>query len=110
MAERRGAYWCMVKVDFAAPELEADFNRWYNEVHVPELLALPGFIRAWRLEVSDEGPGLGEPGQTYIAVYEIDSPSVFEQRVAGRVAWDGKWGQYIQNWARTFYKAPYPAD
>lgn len=107
MAEQRGAYWCMVKIDFADPSREAEFNRWYNEVHLPELLALPGFIRAWRLQVTEEGRGLGEPGQSYIAAYEIESPAAFDQ-LQGRVSWDGLWGPSIKNWSRTFYRVLWP--
>lgn len=93
----------MVKVDFTDAVREADFNRWYNEVHVPDLLKFPGFYRAWRLQASPEPQSLGDPGQTYIAVYEIENPAVFDQ-LAGRVSWDGKWGPYITSWARTFYR------
>jgi uncharacterized protein DUF4286 len=102
------AYWCMVKVDFAEPAREAEFNEWYDKVHVPELLALPGFNKAWRMKVAPDSRSLGEPGQTYIAVYDIDSPAAFDQRT-GRPSWDGKWGAYIRNWARTFYEvSPFP--
>ena len=73
------AYWCMVKVDFAEPAREAEFNEWYDRVHLPELLALPGFHKAWRLKVAPDSRALGGPGQTYIAVYEIESPAVFDQ-------------------------------
>jgi len=107
MPEQQGAYWCMVKVDFSDPSREAEFNQWYNEVHVPELLSLPGFLRAWRVQVAQDPRALGEPGQTYIAVYEIENPAVFDQ-LAGRASWDGKWGPYIKNWARTFYHVMYP--
>ena len=109
MADTAGSYWCMVKIDFSDPSREDEFNRWYNEVHVPELTALPGFLRAWRLQRSEEGSALGEPGQRYIAVYEIESPAVFDQRaISGRVSWDGLWGAYITNWSRTFYRVLYP--
>ena len=33
-----------------APEREAEFNRWYNEEHVPERLAIPGFRKARRFK------------------------------------------------------------
>lgn len=105
MSERHGSYWCLVKIDFTDPIREAAFNDWYNNVHLPELLALPGFLNGWRLQVTDEGPAVGEPGQTYIAVYEIEHPSVFEQEHFKRKpAWDGLWEPYIKNWSRTFYK------
>ena len=44
---------------------EAEYNTWYDEVHLPELLALDGFVAARRLRpVTDDGP--------YVALYEIE--------------------------------------
>ena len=51
---------------------EAEFNRWYDEQHVPDLLAVPGFVSAQRFAVSD-ATGQGEPGWTYLALYELDT-------------------------------------
>lgn len=53
------------------PEDEAGFNRWYNEEHLPELMALPGFISARRFEVDGEG-------QKYLAIYELENEKVFD--------------------------------
>jgi hypothetical protein len=30
------------------PDDEVGFNAWYDEEHVPNRLALPGFLGAWR--------------------------------------------------------------
>ena len=53
------------------PEREEEFNRWYNEEHVPERLAIPGFRKARRFKAVE-----GEP--KYLALYELDSPAVLE--------------------------------
>lgn len=58
----------MIDVD---PAREAEFNRWYNEEHLPELLALPGFRAARRFLSRADGP-------RYLAIYEIDDPSALE--------------------------------
>jgi hypothetical protein len=50
---------------------EDEFNRWYDEVHVPEVLMVPGFTGASRLRlVPGEDP---QPAHRYLALYEIDS-------------------------------------
>jgi hypothetical protein len=50
----------------ASPEQAADYHRWYNETHVPEMLAIEGFVSARRFEpVGGDGP--------FIAIYEIDT-------------------------------------
>lgn len=48
---------------------EDEYNRWYTDEHLPDVLAVPGYVRAARYRV------LGEPGaitQRYLALYELD--------------------------------------
>jgi hypothetical protein len=48
----------------ASPEQAADFHRWYDETHIPEILALDGFASARRFgSVGDDG--------SFVAVYEV---------------------------------------
>jgi hypothetical protein len=42
-----------------------EFDRWYNEVHVPEILACPGWIANRRYECVD-----GEP--RFLAIYDLE--------------------------------------
>lgn len=49
---------------------EAEFNRWYTEQHLPDVLKVPGFIAAQRFELAQEKCAL--PGR-YVAIYEIES-------------------------------------
>jgi hypothetical protein len=52
---------------------EQEFNRWYDEEHVPDMLGVEGVsaVRRFRLDTS-AGP---EPGQSYLAVYEVEADS-----------------------------------
>ncbi|MGH8706280.1 MAG: hypothetical protein ACREUO_12790 [Burkholderiales bacterium] len=54
-------------------ELEEEFNAWYDDEHLPERLAIPGFIAARRWQ-ADLGPLQGK----YLANYELTSPAVLE--------------------------------
>jgi hypothetical protein len=54
------------------PAVEDAWNRWYNEVHVPEIVACPGFRSAARY-VSESAEG-----RHYIAVYDIEGPQALE--------------------------------
>jgi hypothetical protein len=47
-----------------SPEDAAAYHHWYDEVHVPEILKVDGFVSARRLEAID--------GSSFIAIYEID--------------------------------------
>ncbi|MFC4001885.1 hypothetical protein ACFS2C_14205 [Prauserella oleivorans] len=50
----------------SSPEREAEFNEWYDQVHLPEVCALPGFLAGRRFApLGDGGP--------YIAVYEVEA-------------------------------------
>jgi hypothetical protein len=53
----------------SSPEQAADYHRWYEETHMPEVLGLDGFVSARRFEP------LGDDG-SFVAVYEIDSDDV----------------------------------
>lgn len=49
-----------------APEREAEYHAWYDEVHLPEVVALEGFTAARRLSpVDDNGP--------FVAIYDIEA-------------------------------------
>ena len=67
----------MMDVD---PEHDADFNRWYDEEHVPERLSCPGFLAATRYRGIDADPAGRPQGEElrprYLAVYELESPEV----------------------------------
>ena len=49
-----------------APGREAEFNRWYNEEHCPQVLQFRGAISARRYQAT-----LGEERSQYMAVYEF---------------------------------------
>jgi hypothetical protein len=41
----------------SSPEREQEYNTWYDETHLPELVALDGFVSARRLRPVDaNGP------------------------------------------------------
>jgi len=48
------------------PGQESEYNSWYDEVHLREVVALPGFVSARRLAPADgQGPN--------VAIYEIEA-------------------------------------
>jgi hypothetical protein len=53
----------------SSPEREQEYNTWYDEIHLPELVALDGFVSARRLRpVDGDGP--------YVALYEIEGDNL----------------------------------
>lgn len=65
-----GAGGLLVNGMSAAPEGEAEFNRWYDEEHIPALSAVPGCILARRFVATNGCP------QKYLALYHLASPEV----------------------------------
>jgi len=58
------------------PGLESDYHRWYDEVHLAEVLAVRGFTEAQRYEVCDtELAPVVRPGE-YLAAYTIETDDI----------------------------------
>src|SRR3954462_15126045 len=84
MAQKgRGIF--MVYVDIDAQHVQ-EFNKWYNEEHLPELLSVPGILSAARYEAVKGGP-------QYLACYELESVVVMQTPAftnRPRTAWGQK--------------------
>jgi hypothetical protein len=66
-----------------SPERADEYNKWYDEVHIPEIVALDGFVSARRFAPNGDGP--------YIAIYEIEADDVQgAMGVLGEAASSGK--------------------
>ncbi len=70
MTKKKGTGLLMVWTDVPADK-EAEFHRWYNEEHIAERLAVPGFLSAARYEAVKGGPN-------HLAYYELESVEVLE--------------------------------
>jgi hypothetical protein len=82
------------------PEMEEEFNRWYNEEHIPRLLKVPGVLWAKRGKNTVEG-------QKYIAFYEHESAEVQKNpayRDALETDWTHKIRPYLRNFSREIYE------
>ena len=109
MVNKKGTALMMVFTDIDT-EHDADFNAWYNQEHIGDLLALPGFLNAARYEAARGGP-------RYLACYELESaeavqtpeylafrrsPSAWTQRVTPSVIG--------RNYSRNVYTQIYPQE
>lgn len=96
------------------PEIEAKFNTWYNEVHIPMLMKYAGIKKVTRYKTIEQ-PGAK---QRWLAIYEYDnkedlngmmgSPSFKAVREEMEATWKGqmfevKWvvaAEPIKTWDR----------
>ena len=59
-------------------EVEADWNRWYDEVHLPDALACPGvlsgrrYLSSGEISESDRGQSRRTKARLYTTVYELE--------------------------------------
>ena len=60
----------------ASPEELETYERWYDDVHIPEMLAVDGFTSARRLRADD--------GESYVVVYESDDVDAAKAAMAAR--------------------------
>jgi hypothetical protein len=109
MVAKKGNGLLMVYCDVAA-EHEDEFNRWYNEEHIPERLALPGVLNAARYKAVEGGP-------SYLACYELDSADAWhseawQQRLKHPTAWSQRMSPSVigTSYIRNLYQRIYPQD
>lgn len=65
------------------PTREAEYHQWYNEMHIPDILKTPGFVKATRYEIREPRDGRGR----FFAVYEIETDDIaatMKERLAKR--------------------------
>ena len=97
----KGSGLLLVMMDID-PEHEEDFNRWYDEEHVPERKAIPGFLTARRYRAVEGGP-------KYLAIYEMDSPEVLDSEAYRFVSEEGRseWTARVVGRARNYVRNVY---
>jgi hypothetical protein len=84
------------------PKNEDDFNRWYEEEHLAERMAIPGFVAARRFQAVEGSP-------KYLAIYDLESPDVLQSAPylhavgAGKSAWTKRMEKLFINGRRNTY-------
>ena len=64
---------------------EDEYNRWYDNQHLSDVLRLDGIVAAQRFRLADSEPAQEAPHR-YLAVYEVDAETV---EAASKVLTDG---------------------
>jgi hypothetical protein len=88
------------------PEMEEEFNRWYEEEHIPLLLKVPGVLSARRYIFPGESP-------KYITVYEHENEEV-QGSLSDQKAIETEWNQrirpHLKNFSRKILFQIYPSQ
>jgi hypothetical protein len=65
------------------PSCEDEYNDWYTNTHIPDLLAGPGFRSAQRYKRVDQG-GPPAQGPAYLAIYQLEAEDLADPLAARR--------------------------
>ena len=90
------------------PEDEAEFNKWYNEQHLPERMEIPGYVSARRFKLED-----GNGALTYLCIWELEDGSplqsqMYQEQNADPTALYLRVNQTIKARTRGLYRQIYP--
>lgn len=99
------------------PSREAEFNRWYDDIDIPDVLEVPGYLRARRGVVADAVVPAKDPLPQighYVALYDVESPAVDKTIIdilmaARRMDARGRSTPLIQVTERAWYRQSSPA-
>lgn len=100
----------MMEVDEAD---DAVFNKWYNEEHLPERMAIPGYISARRFML-DPGDTPSGGALRYLCIWELEDGSplqsqLYREQNARPTPTKDAAGAVVKQRARGLYRQIFPA-
>jgi hypothetical protein len=70
--------WIMVVEGEVDPVVQEEWDRWYDEIHLPEIASCPGFVRSFRYK------GAGESASRFLTIYELEGAGALESEEFAR--------------------------
>lgn len=70
------AKYTLVVLTNASSGKDAEFNEWYNKVHIPDVLNVPGFVAAQRFKIADAQLDKSDRPHRYLALYELETDDI----------------------------------
>lgn len=67
------AKYVMFVMTNCVPGTDAEFNDWYDRIHLPDVLKVPGIVAAQRYKLTAEQRRTTRPDFGYLAAYEIET-------------------------------------
>jgi hypothetical protein len=89
-------YVSVVTVDID-PTVEDEFNRWYNDVHVGEVLDCPGWISGARYVAVEGSP-------KYLAMYELENDNALWTPELRAIKGFGRFWGNLEAYRSTVYR------
>jgi hypothetical protein len=81
--------------DCKDPAREKEYNDWYDNMHMPDMLQVPGFIKATRWMSADNKKN---EIRKYLALYELESDNLdeFNAKMREQGMWTFKAGRFTE--------------
>jgi len=98
-AQSQGLLVVMIDIE---PEFEDEFNRWYEEEHLPEREQCAGFLTARRYVAVD-----GQP--KYLAIYELEDVGILESDAYREIGIPSRWMKSLRPHFTTMVRNVYRA-
>ena len=99
-------YLLLVRMDVES-EWEDEFNRWYDEEHIPQMSKVPAVLSARRFVARQGSP-------KYIAIYELEETGRMaksqERAAAQATEWTRRILPHTKNRSRAFYQLAYEEE
>ncbi len=86
----------LVRVDIA-PAVEAEWNEWYDQIHLPEILKVPGFLSGRRYRSVEGTP-------KYMTLYELEDVKVISSEAFNRARGWRQFEPHISGLTRNVYE------
>jgi len=96
----KSSQWIYIVHTDIPEDIVEEYNRWYDEEHLPRLVTVPGVNRARRYLCSGQTP-------KYLTAYGLDEPNAFESPeglIARKTPWTAKMRALFFNTRRTMAK------
>ena len=100
-----GKWLLIVETNCTDPSKEKEFNHWYDNTHVPDVLSTPGVLSATRYE----NPSPGEKQARFLALYEVETKDILQTMVTlneNMAKWgkQGRLPEYLEIVSGCFYR------
>ncbi len=91
------ASWILaIETNCVDPSREGEFNDWYDNTHLPDVLETPGILRGTRYENMSPDEEQGK----YVALYEVDTEDMDQLladlwEVTTKKGEEGRWSELV---------------
>lgn len=65
--------YCYLVFTSPTPGKEKEYNDWYTNQHLSDVLKVPGFVAATRYQLNDLGANGAKMPHRYLAIYEVET-------------------------------------